>query len=195
MEERRPIKIILVGSSGVGKTSLINSYFDQPPDTETSPTVAPAFVATSVRLDDKQVIDLHIWDTAGQERFQSIGGMFYRDSDVAFVCFDFSSLETVADWTGRVRRQVPECIIFLVGTKSDLLGGARVQEFRVEGQKKLEEVQAEQFSLTSSVDGSGVKELFRAAAKCSSGLFAPAVPATVPVRAADRRAKKEPCDC
>jgi GTPase SAR1 family protein len=43
----RPIKIILVGSSGVGKTSFINAYFDQPHDTEAAPPVAPAFVAIS----------------------------------------------------------------------------------------------------------------------------------------------------
>jgi Ras-related protein Rab-7A len=86
--EPRPIKVILVGSSGVGKTSLINNYFDQPHETDTSPTVAPALVATTISIPSGQPVDLHIWDTAGQERFQSIGGMFYRESDVALVCFD-----------------------------------------------------------------------------------------------------------
>jgi small GTP-binding protein len=97
MEERRPIKVILVGSSAVGKTSLINAYFDQAQDLETSPTVAPAFVATSIKLSSDQLVELHIWDTAGQERFQSIGGMFYRDSDIAFVCSDFSRIDTVPE--------------------------------------------------------------------------------------------------
>jgi small GTP-binding protein len=189
----RPIKVILVGSSGVGKTSLINSYFEQPHDTETTPTVAPAFVATTVRLSDDQRIDLHIWDTAGQERFQSIGGMFYRDSDVAFVCFDRTVLDTVHEWVERVRRQVPECIIFLVGTKADLLDQASSAAFTKEGEEKVAKLEATRFYLTSASKGSGVKELFRDAAKCSEQVCATSVPSTVAVDPPLRVQKKGGC--
>ena len=66
------LKIILVGSSGVGKTSLVNAYFSQPFEGQTQPTVAPAFCGNTVTLSNGKSIYLHIWDTAGQERFQSI---------------------------------------------------------------------------------------------------------------------------
>jgi small GTP-binding protein len=191
----RPIKVILVGSSGVGKTSLINSYFEQPHDTETTSTVAPAFVATTVKLDDNQRIDLHIWDTAGQERFQSIGAMFYRDSDVAFICFDRTMIDTAGDWVDRVRRQVPECIIFLVGTKSDVLDSIGKSEFTRDGQRKVTEVEASKFYLTSASTGLGVKELFRDAAKCSEQVCAPAAPSTVPVDPPSKGQKKNGCSC
>jgi small GTP-binding protein len=193
MGERRPIKIILVGSSGVGKTSLINSYFDQAQDLETCPTVAPAFCSTSIRVGDGQPIELHIWDTAGQERFQSIGGMFYRDSDIAFVCTDMQSINTVPDWIERVHRQVPECVIFLVGTKADLLDATARAEFLAAAREKGDEVQATRFALTSAAQGEGVKELFRAAAQYSDQIFAPSVPQSVSVAPPPKGGKKAPC--
>jgi small GTP-binding protein len=74
---RPSVKIILVGSSGVGKTCLSASYQKQNFNKNTAPTVAPA---SSCR-----VVILQIWDTAGQERYASISQLFFRDSNVAFV--------------------------------------------------------------------------------------------------------------
>jgi small GTP-binding protein len=194
-EDQRPIKVILVGSSGVGKTSLINAYFDQPHETDTSPTVAPAFVATTIKLANWKPVELHIWDTAGQERFQSIGGMFYRDSDVAFVCFDRAAIPTIPEWVARVRKQVADCIIFLVATKQDLIPDNEIDGFRQLGDQLVQQNGAKLFFVTSSARGSGVKELFTEAAKCSEIVCAPATPATVQVGQPAKKVKKEKCEC
>jgi GTPase SAR1 family protein len=60
--------------------------------------------AATVKLPDNIEAELHVWDTAGQERFQSIGSMFYRDSDIAFICFESSTINSIAGWVERVRR-------------------------------------------------------------------------------------------
>jgi small GTP-binding protein len=140
-------------------------------------------------------VDLHIWDTAGQERFQSIGGMFYRDSDVAFVCFDLTVVQTIPDWVGRVRKQVADCIIFLVVTKQDLMSDTELQELVQRGAELVQENGAKSFFVTSSARGIGVKELFTAAAKCSEIICAPTTPATVQVSPTSKKAKKEKCGC
>jgi small GTP-binding protein len=175
----RPFKIIVVGSSGVGKTSLINSYFDQPYNGDITPTVAPVFLSARAKLNTDCFVDLHIWDTAGQERFLAIGGLFYRDSDAAFVCFDASNAESAPDWVERVRRETTECKIFLVGTKADLLDDARTSEFTEEGKGKARQIGAVQFYLTSSAKGSGIKELFAAATQCAERIRERAEPLTV----------------
>lgn len=192
---RRPLKVILVGSSGVGKTSLINAYFEQPYETDTQPTVAPAFCGTTIELPDKSQVELHIWDTAGQERFQSIGGMFYRDSDIAFVCFDQTTTDTISDWIDRVHKQVQDCIIFLVATKSDTMSEEEQEEFLANRDSMIRDMGAKHFFLTSAQKGSGVQELFVAAAQCIEQICAPAAPATVTVTGNLKNKKKDGCNC
>lgn len=192
---RRPLKVILVGSSGVGKTSLINAYFEQPYETDTQPTVAPAFCGTTVDLPDKSQVELHIWDTAGQERFQSIGGMFYRDSDIAFVCFDLTTIDTIGDWIDRVHKQVHDCIIFLVATKSDTMSEEEMSNLLEERDNLTTKNGAKHFYITSAQKGVGVHELFLSAAQCVEQICAPAAPATVSVTGSGKDKKKDGCSC
>lgn len=160
------LKIILVGSGGVGKTSLVNAYFNQPFEGQTQPTVAPAFCGNTVKLNNGKVIDLHIWDTAGQERFQSIGQMFYHGSEVAFVCYDFQNINSVEDWVQRVRDQEDKCIIFLVLTKKDLLDSDKLDQVTRQGNELMEKVGAKLNIQTSASTGFGIKDLFESAANC-----------------------------
>lgn len=167
-DEGSTLKVILVGYSGVGKTSLINSYFDQPEALNTSPTVAPAFCSSKITLKNGKNVVLHIWDTAGQERFQSIGQMFYRDSDIAFVCFDKTTENTIGEWIKRVLDQVSTCKIFLVLTKSDLLSNEEMSQMKAKSNILKEQHHATEFFITSSTTLNGVKELYYAAATLAS---------------------------
>ncbi|KAH0791900.1 small GTP-binding protein [Histomonas meleagridis] len=194
-KERRPLKIILVGSSGVGKTSLINTFFEQPYETETQPTVAPAFCSTTVEVSDQSKVELHIWDTAGQERFQSIGGMFYRDSDIAFICFDYDSKDTIPSWISRVRQQVPECIIFLVLTKEDLLTSEQRSEILNDSDVMVQNNKAHSLFLTSASTKNGVVPLFNAAAECVFQILTSAQPITVDVTKKDDGGNGKKCKC
>ncbi|KAH0794148.1 small GTP-binding protein [Histomonas meleagridis] len=164
-EGKASLKVILVGSSGVGKTSLISAFFDNPFENQELSTVAPASCTATITLDDGAKVNLQIWDTAGQEKFQSISQMFYRDSNVAFVCYDHERDNTIEEWVNRVRNSVPECKIFLVTTKSDLLTQEQQTECVEKGNEYLQRYGACIHLLTSACSGFGVKELFQEAAK------------------------------
>jgi small GTP-binding protein len=191
----RPLKVIVVGSSGVGKTSLINVFIDEVFEPNAQPTIAPAFCSKEVRLPDGSVIDLHIWDTAGQEKFQSIGGIFYRDADIAIICFDSSTMNSIPEWTARVREQVSECIILLAGTKSDLLSDEDTGPFMAAGNRYKDDVNARAFFLTSACANVGVNELYGFAASCRQGPRVDIRPPVVDVGEAEARTKREGCVC
>jgi small GTP-binding protein len=166
--EKPRLKIILVGDSGVGKTSLIASFLKKPFDATTISTVSPAYIFRDVTRPDGLTICLQIWDTAGQERYRSVSQLFYRDADVAFACFESGnddSLETIPEWITHVRKEVPDCKFLFVGTKSDLLAAGGADEALASAQHALGGHQPRGFHITSSFTGDGVDGLFLAAAE------------------------------
>jgi len=87
------LKIIVLGESGVGKTSLLVRYVDNKFNINTKSTIGADFLSKLIEVDD-QPVTLQIWDTAGQERFQGLGTTFYRGSDGAIFVFDVSRKAT-----------------------------------------------------------------------------------------------------
>jgi len=86
-------KIIIVGDSGVGKTSLMNRYVSSKFTSHYKATIGADFMPKEVVVDDMSVT-LQIWDTAGQERFQSLGNAFYRGSDACVLVYDVTNPES-----------------------------------------------------------------------------------------------------
>jgi small GTP-binding protein len=193
----RPLKVVLVGSSGVGKTSLINIFIDEVFDPHAQPTIAPAFCSKSVQLSDGNEVELHIWDTAGQERFQSIGSLFYRDADVALVCFDFGAVGSIPEWVARVREQVADCAIVLVATKSDLLSDNDTGPFMAAGNRIKDDVKARALFLTSAASNVGISELYSFAASCRPVMVGPGRPPVVNVteQAGEGGDEESSCRC
>lgn len=78
-------KIVVLGSQGVGKTSLVHRYVKNaftPPTTQS--TIGASFVTKKVvDIDTSTTVRLQIWDTAGQERFRSISKLYYRGTYLA----------------------------------------------------------------------------------------------------------------
>ena len=81
--EELSIKIVLVGEAGVGKTSIIGSYFDKPLKTYIT-TNSPIENFRDIELNGKK-ISLSIWDTAGQEVFRSLNKLFYQDANIIII--------------------------------------------------------------------------------------------------------------
>jgi len=82
------LKVIILGDSGVGKTSLMNMYVNKKFSNQYKATIGADFLTKEVSVDDQRLVTMQIWDTAGQERFQSLGVAFYRGADCCVLVFD-----------------------------------------------------------------------------------------------------------
>mmetsp|Transcript_28428 Transcript_28428/g.44042 ORF Transcript_28428/g.44042 Transcript_28428/m.44042 type:complete len:154 (-) Transcript_28428:349-810(-) len=94
------LKVILLGDSGVGKTSLMDRYVHKKWAAQYKATIGADFLTKEVEVDDR-LATLQIWDTAGQERFQSLGNSFYRGADCCILVFDVTdrkSFEQLETW-------------------------------------------------------------------------------------------------
>ncbi|KAK6617358.1 Ras- protein Rab-7 [Polyplax serrata] len=87
------LKVIILGDSGVGKTSIMNQYVNNKFSNQYKATIGADFLTRDVDVGDRRVT-MQIWDTAGQERFQSLGVAFYRGADCCVLVFDVSAPTT-----------------------------------------------------------------------------------------------------
>jgi len=87
------LKVIILGDSGVGKTSLMNQYVNRRFSNQYKATIGADFLPKEVEIDGKPV-SMQIWDTAGQERFQSLGVAFYRGADCCVLVYDITDAKT-----------------------------------------------------------------------------------------------------
>lgn len=115
-------KIIVIGDSGVGKSSLTVRLSEDVFYKDYASTIAIDFRMYFMNFLDKK-IRLQIWDTAGQERFQAVATAFYRGANGVMLCFDLThrpSFQHLDMWMDRVRQQaLPGIPCVLIGCKSD----------------------------------------------------------------------------
>uniref|UniRef100_A0A8C5ADE2 EF-hand domain-containing protein n=1 Tax=Gadus morhua TaxID=8049 RepID=A0A8C5ADE2_GADMO len=118
----RLFKIILVGNSSVGKTSLLKRFCDDCFHPGTSATVGVDYSVKTILVDNSQVA-LQMWDTAGQERYRSITKQFFRKADGVVVMYDITSELTftgVRQWLTSVQEDADEEIpVMILGNKTD----------------------------------------------------------------------------
>ena len=161
------IKIIFVGSSSVGKTCLIAQLLHQE-TVQPMSTVAPTFNVVDVKQSSGLTVALQVWDTAGQERYYAVNQLFYRDADIACVCYDPGnevSKNSVPDWVKSVIDEVPSAKIFLVLTKMDLYDEQQKESFEAEANNMKDGLSVEHIFYTSSVNKTGYEDLLQIAAE------------------------------
>jgi GTPase SAR1 family protein len=103
----RRAKVVLVGATHVGKTSIVNRFIFSDFTLGTMPTTQPAF-SQKLMNHKGQAIPLEIWDTAGQERYHSISPLFYRDAEAGIIVFDITDLETfkkASNWIDGLKQE------------------------------------------------------------------------------------------
>jgi len=133
------LKVIILGDSGVGKTSLMNRYVSDKFSQQYKATIGADFLTKEINIDDKAVT-LQIWDTAGQERFQSLGTAFYRGADCCILVFsitDQKTFENLSGWADEFLQhaspQQPQDFPFVcIGNKVDLEDKRVVDKSRAE---------------------------------------------------------------
>ncbi|KAK7688331.1 hypothetical protein QCA50_008703 [Cerrena zonata] len=137
----RTVKLVVIGASGVGKTSIRNQYISGRFTTGYRATIGADFITKTLPHHDKPAVSsesvtLQIWDTAGQERFSSLSSAFFRGSDAVILMFDVNqpqTLDALTKWWTEFKERCPVpdeeldkfCVV-VVGNKIDV-GNANVQ--------------------------------------------------------------------
>ncbi|KAK1308603.1 Ras-related protein RABC2a [Acorus calamus] len=116
-------KVLLIGDSGVGKSSLLVSFISSPID-DITPTIGVDFKIKQLNVDGKK-LKLTIWDTAGQERFRTLTSSYYRGAQGIILVYDVTRQETFTNLSDVWAKELelhstnPDCIKILVGNKVD----------------------------------------------------------------------------
>ncbi|CAO1616030.1 unnamed protein product [Parajaminaea phylloscopi] len=155
-------KLVLLGESAVGKSSLVLRFVKDQFDDYRESTIGAAFLTQTVKLDEQTTVKFEIWDTAGQERYKSLAPMYYRNANCAVVVYDITqaqSLEKAKSWIRELQRQAdPNIIIALAGNKADLASTRRAVP--KEDAERYAEEEKLLFLETSAKDSFNVSELF-----------------------------------
>ncbi|XP_034482766.1 ras-related protein Rab-26 isoform X2 [Drosophila innubila] len=160
-------KTILLGDSGVGKTSFLVKY-------NTGEFRLGSFSATvGIALTNKVVVvdgtrvKLQIWDTAGQERFRSVTHAYYRDAHALLLLYDVTNKTTydnIRAWLGEIREYAQEdVVIVLIGNKADC--GSSERQVKREDGERLGREHNVPFMETSAKTGLNVELAFTAVAR------------------------------
>ena len=156
------LKIVIVGESGVGKTSLITQFIDNFFDEELQASTGASFNSKTLNFDNGKRVQLQLWDTAGQERYRSLTKNFFQNASAVTFIYDItnqSSFDEIKNyWFKEIKESAPESIVkALVANKYDLFDKEEVDEGEA---RKLAEENDTLFFLTSAKSSIGVKELF-----------------------------------
>lgn len=126
-------KIVMVGNSGVGKTSLLYQFVHQRSLKENIPTIGIDYGTKNLNLSGNP-IKLQIWDTAGQEKYRSFISSYYRNATLAVMVYDvtdLASFQELENWILEIRESLAVPLM-IIGNKNDLPGERQVSEKEVE---------------------------------------------------------------
>lgn len=117
------LKILIIGESGVGKSSLLLRFTDDTFDPEQSATIGVDFKVKTLTVDGNRA-KLAIWDTAGQERFRTLTPSYYRGAQGCILVYDVcsrQSFQKLEDWLNELETfsTKHDLIKMLVGNKID----------------------------------------------------------------------------
>ena len=158
-------KVLLVGNSVVGKSSLILRYVDQIWNDVFVPTIGVDFKVKSLEIENKS-IKLQIWDTAGQERFRNVISSYFKGAHGILLIFDITSRDSfkeLENWLAEVEKNASTQILkILIGNKCDL-----------EEEREISKDEGEAFAMrngmqyieTSAKINTNVNEAFEALSK------------------------------
>ena len=129
-------KVLLLGDSGVGKSSIIQRLDKNKFSDRFLTTIGIDYIKKNFIIDDQKVI-LQIWDTAGQERFHTITKTYYKGAHGVALVFDLTqedSFKNINFWIDSVKSEVEKDNInfILIGTKSDLNNLRKINKDEIE---------------------------------------------------------------
>lgn len=157
-----PLKITMIGSSYVGKTSILKRYLhNQFEKDSTSATINVAFHNKKIKVDPYTFADLKIWDTAGQEQYRALTKSYINGSNGILIVFDLTNEKSFNDlnsWMDEIKNaiDVNKVEMILVGNKSDLPD----QKVDKEQALKFAKDNNMDYQIVSAKDGINIESLF-----------------------------------
>jgi len=159
------VKVLMLGESGVGKSSILNRFVDDKFSTNFLTTLGVEYKQKLYNINGKPV-SIQVWDTAGQEKFRTISPIYYRKVDGVVLVFDITdqnSFESVDFWMKNLADHASEDIkIILVGNKIDLDEKRVVTEETAKGE--ADKYNVKYFEASAKIRHN-IKELFLTIAK------------------------------
>ncbi len=159
-------KIVVIGDTGVGKTSLINQFITHKFKKDYISTIGVNILIKDLEIKKDQndyKVQLMFWDIGGQEKYTNVRHMFYHGTNGAIIVYDVTRLATfravydfLKDLENTIQKKVP---FIILGNKIDLVDMRHIEQ--EEGEKLKDTTGAIAFFETSAKTGVSVEESFR----------------------------------
>ena len=149
-------KIVLLGDTNVGKTTIFTRYIHDKVDKNVGSTIGVDFEVKSFTYKKKKY-KIKLFDTAGQERFRTITQAYFHMGDAFLIVFDLTnenSLISIHEWIQSVQDAVDNCTFIILGNKSDLVEKLISEDIINEHVKKYKNF----FFKTSAIKNKNIKE-------------------------------------
>ena len=139
-ENKKKLKIILIGNGKVGKTSLINVYSGKKFSEKMLQSVGSHFIQKELIINDEKYI-INLWDTAGQERYRSVNKIYIKGSNIIIFVYDIADKNSFIDlkdfWVDYIDKIIGKDIIMgVLGNKLDLFDNIQVDKEEAENYAK-----------------------------------------------------------
>ena len=163
-EDPIPVKVVLLGESGVGKTSIISRFTTNKFNPRCPTSVSAQFISKKMEFPHySKILKFDIWDTVGQEKYRSLAKIFYKDARIIIFVYDITtefSFNAIKDFWYKQTNEFAdnEPILALVANKYDLYKDAKVSDG--DGKEYADEIKAI-FQNTSALSNSGIENLFQ----------------------------------
>ena len=166
MANRKEIvcKVVLLGESGVGKTSIITRYIANEFAEGSACTTSASYATKTIQYSDYQnkEIKFEIWDTVGQEKYRALNQLFYKDAAICVLVYDITSEHTydaIEDyWYDQVTQFSSNNVILgIAGNKCDLMDAEKVSEERA---RNFANEKNAIYERTSACQNIGIDNLF-----------------------------------
>jgi len=160
MQDVFKVKLVLLGDTQVGKSSIVIRFVKNEFDQYRYPTIGATFLTQKVQLQE-HTVRFQIWDTAGQEKYKSLAPLYYKGAHAALVVYDITnreSFENAKGWVEELKQsEGANVVIGLAGNKLDLEEKRKVQKSEAEG---LAAEQGFIFKETSAKNGENIWDIF-----------------------------------
>jgi small GTP-binding protein len=159
-DERKPVKVILLGDSAVGKSKLVERFLMQRYEPIQMSTFALTLFKYDVQLSDGTEVDVDVWDTAGQERFATMHPAYYHEAMCCILVFDVTRKATYKNlekWLQELRTFREHIPVLVACNKIDTDPTVTAKSFAFAEKNDLP------LKYVSAADGTNVVDLFQTA--------------------------------